>query len=823
MSRFAKPPVDTVLDAVPKWAQRCLIEGQGLFADVPVWTPAAFDDLVRHYVDAPDVGEGNFLGKLSTQLAGASPAARWLAVDVAWLMWLFPAGSIGAAKKTENLQQIASFGGHSLPGTHWALFPEVLKGVGSTGAGYNTNFWLEFSYAMLVLRELVALAPERRAALLQPEADLMGWLDSLPLPDKLPAKVSLSPQKRMFRHIWLFLMQPDRFERISSTGQKHALVKHVAPRVDLPVDLSTPARVDGLLLEIRQRLEAQHGTRELDFYLPPLKALWQTEAEKPAPKSSAWLPGMKGHVAEPPPAAVPVASPDASYWLVGAYVDDVDQTDTFVAEGRWGGELLAAFQERVKAVKPGDRIAIKAAHTRKRGLPFDAQGKTVACMTIKARGVVTANPGDGLNLVVSWEPEFVPFVLYHYAYRWAFSRVDAQRWPEVVRWVFEGVPQEPGDMIDAVEDDDRTPLRDDDADGEVARTVAAIAEPSNVIFYGPPGTGKTFHLIRDVLPEYTNDDAEPQAGLTASEARHRYELVTFHPSYSYEDFVEGLRPVRSERTNAIEIVPVPGPLKRICARARRDPDNRYALVIDEINRGNVAKIFGELITLVEADKRLRFNERGQRVQGIEVKLPYTREAFGVPANVDLYGTMNTADRSIALVDIALRRRFSFRELLPDPSIIPGSDGTGQIPGEEGGNPIDLRRLLGVINSRLLVMRGRDALVGHAYFYAVKDLKGLQEVFRERLIPLLQEYFYEDWARVAQVLSVKPGAAPFLQQTKPKVSALFWEPAQALEGLEERGQWAVSPEMAAESFRALYEGIPASALLMPGSPAAPDLA
>ena len=151
--------------------------------------------------------------------------------------------------------------------------------------------------------------------------------------------------------------------------------------------------------------------------------------------------------------------------------------------------------------------------------------------------------------------------------------------------------------------------------------------------------------------------------------------------------------------------------KRICERARNDPGRRYALFIDEINRGNVAKIFGELITLVEGDKRLRFDLEGKKMRGLEVRLPYSGERFGVPANVDLIATMNTADRSIALLDTALRRRFRFEELMPNALYI-DSHGTGIISDDEGGE-IDLRQLLDAMNARLTHFLHRDQTLGQA--------------------------------------------------------------------------------------------------------------
>ncbi|WP_019022267.1 McrB family protein [Thioalkalivibrio sp. ALE23] len=228
----------------------------------------------------------------------------------------------------------------------------------------------------------------------------------------------------------------------------------------------------------------------------------------------------------------------------------------------------------------------------------------------------------------------------------------------------------------------------------------------------------------------------------------RHQLVTFHQSYSYEDFVEGIRPQTTDGVISYEVYP--GVFKEWCNRARLDPHHRYALFIDEINRGNIARIFGELITLVEPDKRAWWDSDGQRVEGVEVILPYSGERFGVPKNLDIYATMNTADRSIALMDAALRRRFRFREMLPKPQAIAGQQ-DGRIPDDEGGQ-LDLRRLLDTINRRLRYLLHRDQAFGHAYFTEVKHLDGLRDVLVYDIIPMLAEYFYDDWAQIRRVLS-----------------------------------------------------------------------
>jgi hypothetical protein len=272
----------------------------------------------------------------------------------------------------------------------------------------------------------------------------------------------------------------------------------------------------------------------------------------------------------------------------------------------------------------------------------------------------------------------------------------------------------------------------------------------NLILYGPPGTGKTFRTARDSVrlcdPEFSEDDLD-DAMLLRQEYKKllelgRIEFVTFHQSFTYEDFVQGLRPETNdpaggETTAGFRLKPRDGVFKRICDRAKKDPEKNYVLVIDEINRANLSKVFGELITLLEEDKRLgRGNE-------ITVRLPYSdenEERFGVPSNLHIVGTMNTADRSIAKLDIALRRRFTFTELEPKPEML----------GKNVDN-INVQEVLKTINKRIEYLLDREHRIGHAFFMEKKDKGAIDRVMYEKIIPLLQEYFYEDWGKIHAIL------------------------------------------------------------------------
>ncbi|CAM3358975.1 EVE domain-containing protein [Zobellia roscoffensis] len=238
----------------------------------------------------------------------------------------------------------------------------------------------------------------------------------------------------------------------------------------------------------------------------------------------------------------------------------------------------------------------------------------------------------------------------------------------------------------------------------------------------------------DILDSINNFKANPNKVIK------NYEVVTFHQSFAYEDFVEGIKPIMPEEVSEnkeLGYTVENGVFKNLCIKAQNDLENRYAIFIDEINRGNVSAIFGELITLIEIDKRKGASNE------LSIKLPYSKKEFSVPTNLDIYGTMNTADRSVEALDTALRRRFVFEEVMPNPERLNHIEYMG----------FDLKEVLEIINLRIEALLDRDHAVGHSYFIKLKsgDTEGLLSVFKNNIIPLLQEYFYNDYEKIALVL------------------------------------------------------------------------
>lgn len=291
-----------------------------------------------------------------------------------------------------------------------------------------------------------------------------------------------------------------------------------------------------------------------------------------------------------------------------------------------------------------------------------------------------------------------------------------------------------------------------------------------------------------------------------------YKFTTFHQSYSYEDFIEGIKPRLSEDKNEDETEQIaeieyeikPGVFYNACDKAaqlagygdlqealqdkKEDRSEKfskaqpYYLIIDEINRGNVANIFGELITLIEKDKRL-----GEQQETI-VNLPYSKDDFGVPANLILVGTMNTADRSIEALDSALRRRFTFIKKAPEPALL----GLLEYQSEK----IDLKAMLTAINNRIELLLDKDHLIGHSYFMGIKTVEDLKTTYKNKIIPLLEEYFYGKPQMIGLVLG------PSFLKEKDQVQ-LFSEFDTDFSDIQEKKRFEIIIPESGDGYRAIY--------------------
>lgn len=576
---------------------------------------------------------------------------------------------------------------------------------------------------------------------------------------------------------------------------------------------------------------------------------------------------------------------DREYYCVGTVWDGKDnQLPRFMQANTWENGYDDKFVEKVKAVPVGSLLAAKTTYIRKEN------GRPISVLHVHGIGEVIGNPGDGKTLVVKWEKGFKPFTLDGAgAYRSTISEVHKA---DRIKAIF---VDRKASSVEVIED-----------------LVPVTDHPLNVILYGPPGTGKTYSTVDHSLAIIEQKHVELYEGEERSELRERFnallaakriEMVTFHQSMSYEDFIEGIKPRTDEDTGELSYAIEDGIFKRMAVEAAfeyvledkgragtslafsdlfdtyvedvadqleqgkaveiplrgggkitvtevsshnnlylkhddgkrhytvsksrteklfaaypdlesipniykdfrriiggsnasaywavlnqlkqraktqtiakaaephapstvayedkvravelidwQEPELRkvdarpYVLVIDEINRGNIAGIFGELITLIETDKRAGAGE------GAPATLPYSKLPFTVPPNLYIIGTMNTADRSVEALDTALRRRFSFVEMQAKVDKIEPAEGLD----------VDLRKLLTAINGRLERLLDKDHHIGHSYFMSIEAAEDpereLRRVFKNKVLPLLEEYFYGDPRKVGAVLGkawVKP--------------------------------------------------------------------
>ncbi len=720
-----------IVEVAHRWVDRSLIGDGSVFGDEPISTAEHFDALDRFFVRRPDAGDGTFYEKLETQLADAPPGARKLMAELLWALLLFPS-NIGEDVKREGVVKVWGWSGDTLDPGHPLLADGVLGGIGSGGMGVNTNRWRELNYLIGLGQVIKPLPVDERRHVLGDYDSFMAWIAGVP-----------SHGNRQYRHMLRYFLFPERVERMSSNNDRMRVLQGFGIAPQKATAKWSDRQLDDALFKLRKELEATHGTADLDFYLEPLRARWILPNDDAPGDEEVAADASDAHAVNETVTAYPLGATSPNLILYGPpgtgktrsmrelFKRYVDQP-VDIDRAEWEVQTVARFGWR----------SVVAVALHELGRP--AKAKEILEHAL-VRAKVRHRQREHALKETLWG-----VMQIHSAVDSATVNVSTRRPP----FIFDKVADASWRLLDTWRDED--------------------PESAELATSWRKGPGAV---------------AEPV---------QRYRVVTFHPSYSYEDFVVGLRPVTSESGMA-GFRMVDGVFKQICAQARAHPARRHALFIDEINRANIAKVFGELITLIEIDKRAAYDTEGRLVRGMEVQLPGTggedgdEERFGVPENLDIIGTMNTADRSIALLDIALRRRFEFEEMAPDYSVIRRTvDG------------IDLGRLLMRINDRIEFLAGHERLVGHGYFTRVGSLEDLRTAFSRQIIPLLQEYFHDDFARVEQVLGDAQGKSPMIERQVLRADRLFATGRPDMEPERPRYRLTPSASWDADAFRSIYE-------------------
>jgi 5-methylcytosine-specific restriction protein B len=664
------------IDAVEDFKQRCLIENGSLFTNELLWTPAVIEELVIFFVNNLNAGEGDFIGKLKTQIQDTSSQAKQLASEMTWLMMLCPS-SIGAKTSLETIEQVFNMSDHTFSEVisqnvkSKYLSESVLQGIGSAGPGYNINRWRELVYLITFAEKFIPLDDETKIELLNNYKSLSIWLEQIK-----------GNESRQLRHMLLYLFFPDFHERIFGNTDRKAILVKLTDITSAQFNKLKVREIDEHLYTLRQQLETQFASKELDYYVPPMRALWKLDENDVAEPEQEYSVSSSTKAAQSTSLNQILYGPPGTgktYTTIDKALEIIEPT--FYEENRHDREVL---KEQFDILIKANRIGFVTFH---QSFSYEDFVEGIKAST-------------GEDSQVSYDVE-----------------------DGIFKTMSERASSTVGNTISADVFDDavtQLQLRCEESD-ERLEMKTVRGKKYEIEFSG----GNTFK----VFPHSTENE-NPNYVASIANVRKLYLTGSKDGIYN-SSYVEGVLNYLKNQFNLTD--------PNLAASTTQAPSQAFVLIIDEINRGNIANIFGELITLIEPSKRSGGGET------IAVRLPYSKTKFSVPSNLYIIGTMNTADKSLAQVDIALRRRFEFHEMMTDYGVL------AKIPIIDGINIIEL---VTAINERIELLYDREHTVGHSFFLPLMQeptLANLSNIFQLQILPLLEEYFFEDWERVGQVL------------------------------------------------------------------------
>jgi 5-methylcytosine-specific restriction protein B len=667
------------------------------------WTPENALEAVARIADSPDTSGASFMVKLRGQLEGASRGVVLLVAELLYIQAL-PLTNVGADTKRKRIMTVLGWlpDAPRIPSAIDAGFEAA--GSFNGGTGFNVQVWAQVVWLLRFVQGWTTLAPERQQAAL---AD----------PDVFAGELRLvRPDSPGIRHSLRYLAWPGWFESIVSTAYLKAIRDAFAYRIGGSSG-TDEVSIDRDLRAIRRLLDAEAGYR-IEFWQSPYIEQWQKVVEPEGER--AWL------VRPKPNGSATVArwASEGFVSLVAQYLGEVPG-GTGIAEVRSAVEggyqhldyaqrlaLSREYHAFLSVMKPGDYVATAVDDrfyvgliTGEPGYADDQEARLRRSVDWAAAGAPLAELAPPLPSLLDQQGTVVDLTAaVTEVQRLAGLGGDGPEPPPPPRPPKPAVPalRSATDELASATHLSRSWLQE---------MIDLLQVRQQIVFYGPPGTGKTY-LARELARHLVGAD-DPS----------RSRLVQFHPSYAYEDFFEGFRPAEGG-----SFVLTPGPLRDLAAAALATPGEPFVLIIDEMNRANLAKVFGELYFLLE-----------YRDQAIRLQYRPT-EAFRLPPNLYLVGTMNTADRSIALVDAAIRRRFAFVELHPD--VDPVRDLLGNFL-EANKRPAEpLVGLLRALNAQIQDA-DRDLRIGPSYLMRsdVTRPGGLERAWRYDILPLLEEHYY----------------------------------------------------------------------------------